>query len=292
MRAIVAWTGSQRVRDSFCENEARAFHEEEILTGIAEPPSLASVVGMLRAAGSVFAEEEAALLVSEADSSHALTAMIEKRTDGVPIEQILGWAEFHGLRVAVEPEIFIPRYRTEFLADQAISLCSAESLVVDLCCGSGAIGLSIISAVPTVRLIASDIDPIAVRCARKNLSAFDGIVLESDLFDTFPDEVRGKIDVLVANAPYVPSDEIEMMPRDSRLFEPRISLDGGEDGLEIHGRIAAEAASWLSSGGHLLIEVGERQAQQAEEIMLTNGLIPRVVTSDEFDVTVVIGTKS
>lgn len=247
---------------------------------------------MLRAAGSVFAEEEAALLVSEADSSHALTAMIEKRTDGVPIEQILGWAEFHGLRVAVEPEIFIPRYRTEFLADQAISLCSADSLVVDLCCGSGAIGLSIISAVPTVRLIASDIDPVAVRCARKNLSAFDATVLESDLFDTFPDEVRGKIDVLVANAPYVPSDEIEMMPRDSRLFEPRISLDGGENGLEIHRQIAAEAASWLASGGHLLIEISERQAQQAEEIMLTNGLIPRVVTSDEFDVTVVIGTKS
>lgn len=247
---------------------------------------------MLRASGSVFAEEEAALLISEAGSPDALIAMIEKRTDGVPIEQILGWAEFRGLRIAVEPEIFIPRYRTEFLAEQAISLCTSDSLVVDLCCGSGAIGLAIISAVPTIQLLASDIDPIAVRCARKNLAPFEVPVLESDLFAAFPEEARGKINVVVANAPYVPSDEIELMPRDARLFEPRISLDGGDGGLAVHRRIAAEATSWLTTGGHLLIEVSERQAARAAEMMLTNGLNPRIVTSDEFDVTVVIGTKS
>lgn len=218
--------------------------------------------------------------------------MIDKRVRGVPLEQILGWAEFREIRVALVPEIFIPRYRTEFLASQAIALCESDSIVLDLCCGSGAIGLSMITLIPTLELVASDVDPVAVRCATQNLAPFGVSVFEGDLFESIPNEFMGEVDVLVANAPYVPTDEIDMMPRDSRLYEPRVSLDGGSDGLDVHRRIASEAGIWLASGGCLLIETSERQAPKAAEIFRVNDLEPRIVNSDEFDATIVIGRKS
>lgn len=263
----------------------------DLLTESPEFLSLANIVGTLRAAGSVFAEEEANLLLSEADSPEALAKMIEQRVCGIPIEHILGWAEFRGLRVTIEPDVFIPRYRTEFLASQAIAFCNPNSVVLDLCCGTGAIGLSVISSIPTVQLFASDIDPTAVRCAIQNLAQFNVPVFEGDLFEPIPENLKGRIEVLVANGPYVPTEEIAMMPREARLYETQQSLDGGRDGLDIHRRIASEAAVWLAPGGVLLIETSEGQADQAAEVFLSNGLDPRIEHSDEFDTTIVIATR-
>ncbi|WP_369827264.1 hypothetical protein [Cryobacterium sp. N19] len=104
-------------------------------------PHLASITAQLRAAGCVFADEEAALLLSVAQSPGDLAAMVARRVDGLPLEQILGWAEFCGLRILVDPEVFVPRRRTEFLVTQALALCPRDALVVDLCCGSGAVAL-------------------------------------------------------------------------------------------------------------------------------------------------------
>lgn len=248
-----------------------------------------SIIAKLRAAGSVFAEDEAELLISAAQTSADLVAMVEKRVAGQPLEHILGWAEFSGLRIVVDPGVFVPRRCTEFLVRQAVALCRPAAVVVDLCCGSGAVGAALVSSVPQIEVYAADISPAAVQCARRNLG--DGRVFEGDLFEPLPATLRGGVDVLVANTPYVPSDAIKLMPSEARIYEPRVALDGGRDGLDVQRRVAAGALSWLAPGGSLLVETSERQASQSADIFASNGLIPRVATSKDLDATVVIGTK-
>jgi release factor glutamine methyltransferase len=158
------------------------------------------VITRLRAAGCVFAEDEADLLLSAARTPAELAAMVERRAGGLPLEHILGWAEFFGLRMAVDPGVFVPRRRTEFLVRQALALCRPGTVVVDLCCGSGAVGAALASAAPQVDLYATDIDPAAVRCARRNLPA-GARVFAGDLVQPLPAGLRGRVDVLVANAP-------------------------------------------------------------------------------------------
>ncbi len=217
--------------------------------------------------------------------------MVDRRVAGLPLEHILGWAEFCGLRITVDPGVFVPRRRSEFLARQAITLArqSASPVVVDLCCGSAAVGAALVATLDRIELYAADIDPAAVRCARRNIAA-DGQVFEGDLYEPLPVALRGRVDILVANAPYVPTEAIGMMPREARLYEARVALDGGADGLDVQRRVAASAPLWLAPGGHLLVETSERQAPQTVEIFALNGLTPRVSSSDELDATVVIGT--
>ena len=255
--------------------------------------SESSVAVRLRAAGCVFAEVEAHLLVTEASTPADLDAMVNRRIAGLPLEQILGWAEFSGLRISVQPGVFVPRLRTEFLTRRAIQLAKRRHspIVLDLCCGSGAIGVAIAAHVSPLDLIAADIHPAAVECARRNIAG-RGVVFEGDLFEPIPFELRGRIDIVVANAPYVPSTMVEMMPPEARLHEPRLTFDGGEDGLDLHRRIAGEAPSWLTSGGHLLMECSERQAPIVVEIFSTCGLAVQVARREESDSTVVIGTNS
>ena len=254
--------------------------------------SLSHVTFRLRAAGCVFAEDEARLLVSAALTPAELDDMVERRVAGLPLEYILGWAEFCGLRIAVEPGVFVPRRRTEFLTEQAIALArqSANPVVVDLCCGSGAVGAAIVANLNAIQLYAADIDPAAVECARRNIAA-DGQVLEGDLYEALPAALRGSVDILVVNAPYVPTEAIAMMPREARLYEAQVALDGGADGLDVVRRVAAPAPLWLAPGGHLLVETSKRQAPQTVEIFARSGLLPRVASSDELDATVVIGTR-
>jgi release factor glutamine methyltransferase len=252
----------------------------------------AAVTLRLRAAGCVFAEDEAHLLVLAAQTAAELDEMVDRRVSGLPLEHILGWAEFCGLKIAVDPGVFVPRRRTEFLAQRAIELArNVDSpVVVDLCCGSGAVGAAILAAVAGVDVYAADIDPAAVRSARRNIPT-GGKVFEGDLFDPLPVALRGRVDVLVANAPYVPTEAISMMPPEARLYEARLALDGGDDGLDIQRRVAQGAGAWLAPGGHLLIETSDLQAPTTMDIFAQNGLIPRVVSSDEFDGTVVIGSN-
>ncbi len=161
------------------------------------------------------------------------------------------------------------------------------SLVVDLCCGSGAIGAAIDAAVPGLQLHAADIDPLAVDCARRNLP--DAQLHVGDLFDALPVTLRGRLDVLVANVPYVPSEAVALMPPEAREHEPRFTLDGGTDGLDLLRRVAAAAPAWLAPGGHLLIETSDAQAPTAVEIVGASGLIAQVVEDDELGATVIVG---
>jgi release factor glutamine methyltransferase len=248
------------------------------------------LVRALRAAGCVFAEEEAALLVEAATSPAELEANLRRRIGGEPLEVILGWAEFAGLRIQVDPGVFVPRRRTEYLVRRALRLAHPSSVVVDLCCGTGALGAAMAAGMPGIRLFASDIEPAAVACAHRNLDGI-GAVLEGDLFDALPEELRGAIDLLLVNAPYVPTDEIAGMPPEAREYEPLVTLDGGRDGLDVHRRVAEEAPRWLSQGGTLLIETSREQAPLAVALLSGAGLAARAVRSKKRAATVVLGTR-
>lgn len=265
---------------------------------VSAPLTRSAVVTTLRAAGCVFAEDEAELLFSTARTADALATMVERRTRGLPLEHVIGWAEFYGQRIAVDPGVFVPRRRTEFLVGQAVDLgrraagrTGRPTVVVDLCCGSGAVGAVLAAALNPVELYAADIEPAAVRCARRNVLAAGGRVHEGDLFDALPTGLRGRIDILVANVPYVPTEEVGLLPPEAREHEPLVALDGGADGLDVLRRVTAAAPQWLAPGGHLLVETSERQAPQAVEAFTHNGLLPRVADSDELYATVVIGTR-
>lgn len=260
-------------------------------------PSMSSTVGRLRAAGCVFAEDEARLLLSTADSPAALEDMLVQRVGGRPLEQIIGWVEFCGLRIIVTPGVFVPRRRTEFLVDRAVQYCrkvnragrGTPAVVVDLCCGSGAVGAAIAHQLPSLELYCADIDPIAVACARRNIEV--GEVWLGNLYDALPTTLLGRIALLVANAPYVPTDAIRSMPPEARLHEPLVSLDGGPDGLDLHRRITADAPRWLAPGGRLMIETSQRQAPLTAAMMATSGLTVRVARSAKMDGTVVVGRR-
>jgi release factor glutamine methyltransferase len=298
-----------------------------------------AVVAKLRAAGCVFAEDEARLLMSAAATPAELSAMVDRRAAGEPLEHVIGWAEFCGLRIAVDPGVFVPRRRTEFLVRQAIGLARqagpptshdgrAPLVVVDLCCGSGAVGAALAAALGGVagsepaergvagsepaergvagsepaergvagsepaqcriELHAVDVDPAAVRCARRNVAASGGQVYEGDLYGPLPATLRGRVDILTANAPYVPTHDVALLPPEARVHEPRVALDGGADGLDILRRVAAAAPLWLAPGGHLLAETSERQAPLVTGAAYSSGLVPRVARSEELNATVVI----
>ena len=253
-------------------------------------PTEAEIVLALRAAGCVFAEDEAALLVAESASPAQLEKRVRRRVSGEPLEVILGWAEFAGLRIGIDAGVFVPRHRTEYLVRRAIRLAGPNSVVVDLCCGSGALGAAMAAAIPGIRLYATDIEEAAVACARRNLRGI-GDVFEGDLFDALPAELHGRVDLLLVNAPYVPTDQISGMPPEAREYEPLVTLDGGRDGLDVHRRVAAGAAEWLAPGGTLLIETSARQASSAVAIFERSGLRPSVARSKRLDATVILGSK-
>jgi release factor glutamine methyltransferase len=252
---------------------------------------MALLVERLRRAGCVFAEDEAALLSAAADDADKLERLVARRCAGEPLEYVLGWAEFCGIRVAVGSGVFVPRQRTRVLATQAIAVAreitERPPVVLDLCCGTGAIAAVVSAGIPGAEVYASDLDPAAVAYARRNLPG--GTVFQSDLFAAIPDSLRSRVGVLTVNAPYVPTSAIAFMPPEARLYEHRIALDGGSDGLDLQRRIIAEAPDWLTSSGHLLVESSLDQAPVTALLMREVGLVTRVVHDDEVDGTAVIG---
>ncbi|MEG3628336.1 putative protein N(5)-glutamine methyltransferase [Streptomyces poriticola] len=250
-----------------------------------------SVVSALRTAGCVFAEDEAELLLASARTPAELSGMVLRRAAGLPLELVLGWAEFRGLRIAVAPGVFVPRRRTEFLVAEAVARVPGASLVVDLCCGSGAVGAALADALDGPELHAADIDPAAVECARGNLAPFDGRVHTGDLYEALPGALRGRVDLLAANVPYVPSAAVPLLPAEAREHEPAVALDGGADGLDVLRRVAAGAAGWLAPGGCLLSETGARQAPAALAAFAEAGLTPRLAVSEDMYAHVVVGVR-
>lgn len=261
------------------------------------------VVSRLRAAGCVFAEEEAALLLSTASGPH-LESLVVRRVAGEPLEHLLGWVSFAGGRYVVTPGVFVPRRRSALLVavvvDAVVPGSSAVPgvdpgqenrglpLIVELCCGAGAIAAAIAERLPEAEVWAADNDPVAVACARRNLSPER--VCEGDLYDALPAGLRGRIDVVVANAPYVPTDAIAGMPPEARDHEPRPALDGGADGFDLHRRVFAEAGPWLAPGGAVVIETSRTQSEGTAAAARAAGLSPRVESDDDLAATAVVAT--
>jgi release factor glutamine methyltransferase len=235
---------------------------------------------------------------------------VSRRVAGEPLEHVLGWAEFRGLRIAVDPGVFVPRQRTAFLVARATVFGSGSigtgvggqrpttprtgsaRVVVDLCCGSGAVGAALLAALGPLELHAVDIDPAAVRCARRNLAGTGARVHLGDLYEPLPADLRGRVDLLLANAPYVPTDAVGLMPPEARLHEPLVALDGGADGLSVLRRVIAGAPEWLAPGGRVLVESGEEQAAALAAGLRSAGLAPAVVADPEVGATVVTGTRA
>jgi release factor glutamine methyltransferase len=251
--------------------------------------SLTEIAGRLRAAGCVFADDEARLLIDAAGTLEALSDMVARRVAGLPLEHIIGWAEFCGQRIILEPGVFVPRPRSELLVRLAASRTEPGSIVVDLACGSGAIGAAIAAKARQVDVYACDIDEAAVRCARRNLEAAGGHVYAGDLYAALPRRLAGAVNVIAANVPYVPTEAVVLMPAEARMHEPLLALDGGPDGLDVLRRAARGARDWLLPGGHLLIETGRGQAATAAAEFAAARLAAEIATDDDLGATVIIG---
>jgi len=250
--------------------------------------AVGDAVRRLRAAGCVFAEDEAAVLSGAASDDRTLAELVDRRAHGEPLEQVVGYADFCGVRVLLRPGVFVPRVRSELLVRLGVATAPAGAVVVDLCCGSGALGMAVLYRRPDIDLHSADIDPVAVATARDNLHT---PVHQGSLFDALPASLRGRIDVLVANVPYVATRHIPLLPAEARDHEPRSALDGGPDGLDVFRAVTAEAPCWLAPGGVLLSEITEAQAGAAAEAVQAAGLDGDVVSDDDLEAQVIRGRR-
>ncbi|HEV3265347.1 MAG TPA: HemK/PrmC family methyltransferase [Acidimicrobiales bacterium] len=226
--------------------------------------ALSDATDRLRAAGCIAPDEEAEELAACAQGDdEALAALVERRSTGEPLAWITGSARFCGCQIAVTAGVYVPRWQTEPLAERAAELLPPDGRAIDLATGSGAIAGVLLDRRPDASVLGTESDPVAAACARSN----GVIVAEGDLFEGVPASWRGSVDVIVAVLPYVPTDEIEYLPRDVRDFEPTTALDGGVDGLAIVRRAVTEARPWLRIGGHLLFEIGGDQPEVLAPIL-------------------------
>ena len=194
------------------------------------------------------------------DDPAVLARLVERRTAGEPLQYLEGTSAFGPFDLIVDPRVLIPRPETEQMWELVASLADRPAVVVDLCTGSGALAIACTSTWPDARVVAADLSPQAAQVARINAARCGTAVevLEGDLFEPLPEELRGSVDVLVSNPPYVTDAEWDDLPGDVKC-EPRMALVSGTRGTEILERIAAGAGEWLSGSGVTVCEIGETQ---------------------------------
>ena len=213
----------------------------------------------LRRAGCIAADEEAAELVEAAGGDgKRLRALVDRRCSGEPLAWLTGSVSFCGEKVDVHAGVYVPRWQSEPMALEAAARLPEEGVAVDLCTGAGAIAVVLGRRRPRARVVATEIDAVAVACARSN-----GVeVYEGDMTGGLPDGLRGQVDVVTAVVPYVPTEELRLLPRDVMAYEPRAALDGGQGGMRFLEQAAREAVVLLRDGGSLLLELGGDQAER------------------------------
>ena len=230
--------------------------------------ALRRTMAALQKAGCVAARDEAVELLAAARGDRgALRELVARRCTGEPLAWLVGWTRFCGERVLVRPGVYVPRPQSEQLAAEALARLPRRGLAVDLCTGSGAIAVVLARGRPDARVLATEIDPLAAACARDN-----GVeVFVGDMAAALPDAVRGRVDVVTAVVPYVPSDELRLLPRDVVTYEPKRALDGGVNGTDLLRRVILESVGLLRSGGSLLLELGGSEADQLAPLLAERG---------------------
>jgi release factor glutamine methyltransferase len=288
----------------------------------------AKTVAALRAAGCVFAEDEAAILIEAAagpdddDSEPNLDELVAGRVSGEPLEQIVGWVDFSGMRLSVQPGVFVPRQRTALLAAHAVSAAqrmtdsrgnragtdadvdAVRPVVLEAFCGVGPVGSAVAGKVPGVDLHLGDAQVEALRCAVENVERHiqtiqpgdsaqvgepDTIVTGHvlDCLHGLSDTLRQSVSVIAAVPPYVPETAADFLPHEALDFEPSTALFGGRDGLDLVRRLIAESLDWLAPDGVLLIELGQGQVASATGFATEQGLEARSHLGED-DQTVVL----
>jgi len=231
------------------------------------------------AGGGFFAPEAEAdaLLAAAHEGATSIDMLVARRLEGEPLAWITGSVTFCGVRLRIDPGVFVPRPHTEALARRAVELLPSDGTAVDLCTGSGAVAAVLGSAHAGAIVVGTDVDPIAVACAQRN-----GVrVLEGDLDAPLPPQLRGRVDLLTAVVPYVPTEELSFLPRDVRTHEPRHALDGGPRGTTGLVRAAEAAPRWLRLGATALLELGGDQAAEMTATLRDLGFTDVRIHPDE-----------
>lgn len=209
--------------------------------------------------------------------------LVRRRAAGEPLQTILGETEFYSRTFKVEPGVFIPRPETERLVEEAVAMLAPgdrqllQPVAVEIGCGTGIIGVSLALEVPRLTVWAVDVDPQAVALTAYNARrhGVDGrlTVLAGSRFTPLPEHLRGQVDLLVSNPPYVRSDDIEGLDREVAEHDPLEALDGGRDGLVFYRALASGLGPWLRPGGHVVVEIGDDQAQEVTAILAASGIV-------------------
>lgn len=237
--------------------------------------------------------------VLQDNQCEAYFALIEKRAKRQPLQHITGEQEFMGFPFKVNEHVLIPRQDTETMVEDAIELLEKGTLrggaygrgkplkgsadILDLCCGSGAIGISLAKTFGKAKVVCTDVSPQALETARENASynACKNIKFaESDMFEApfFNGRFgKKKFDLIISNPPYIESEVIEGLEPEVKDHEPRLALDGGTDGLNFYRKIAQEAAVYLKKDGVLMMEIGCEQKDAVKEILRQTGEYERII---------------
>jgi release factor glutamine methyltransferase len=237
---------------------------------------LADVLGLSRL--ELFTQHDRPVLGKELDR---FREVVRRRAAGEPLQQILGMTEFYSRPFQVAPGVFIPRPETERLVEEAVPLVAPADhrllapVALEIGCGSGIVGICLALEVPRLTVHASDINPRAIELSRRNahLLGVDARVdfLPGSRFEPFDQHLRGKVDLVISNPPYVRRDEIPGLAVEVAEHDPREALDGGPDGLVFYRALASEMGSWLRPGGHVAVEIGFDQGQQVQDIFAASG---------------------
>ena len=223
--------------------------------------------------------------------------LVERRMAGEPVAYLIGEWEFYGMPLDISGDVLIPRPDTEVLAEQAIGYCRTlieGGRVLDLCAGSGCVGLAVAAHAPQVRVVLGEISDAALRICRQNIrrSGLSGQVVSvrTDAREK-PEKSLGDFQCIVSNPPYIPHGDIAGLDGSVKDYEPHLALDGGEDGLDFYRSITEKWRECLNPGGRLYFEVGIGQADQVLRIMRSQGFGDIQIVKDTHDIPrVVFGT--
>ena len=241
--------------------------------------------------------------------SERFRELVDRRRRWEPLQYLLGWEDFRGLRLRVTPAVLVPRPETELLVEWALELLSELSagaykagvaqpggppLIIDLGTGSGAIALALAVANPDLTVYAVDQAPEALALARENVAALGMaarvLLFQGDLFDPLG-LLAGAVDLVISNPHYIPSATIPALPREVREYEPIEALDGGPDGMSVHRKIIAETPRFLRPGGWLLLEMGEGHSDHLSQLLEAVGFTDVQVRKDLSGVERMIGAR-